>query len=226
MERMFRVETHLHTAETSSCGFVSGADFVDMYHLLGYDTIFVTDHLSNGFVSSVNCKNDWNACIDLFLTGYKRAKKQGKKVGLNVLLGAEIRFTEPNASDYLIYGISERFLRKNPYFFRTTPQDFFKRYGDEVLIIQAHPFRGGNETVFSDSIHGIELYNSNPRHTNYTDKALEFIKNHPKLYHTSGSDAHRENDTSRGWMLFDRPIVSSCEFIDAVRHREYILGKV
>ena len=224
MEKLFRIETHLHTAESSSCGFVSAADFVDRYHLLGYDGICVTDHLHEDFVSSLNCKNDWNACMDLFLAGYKRARKQGEKVGLNVMLGAEVRFPGPDGSDYLIYGIDEEFLRTNPYLFRSNPSDFFKRYGDEILIIQAHPFRNGNEFVFPDCIHGIEIANSNPRHNNHNEKAFELSKAHPELYLLGGSDAHREGDISSGWMLFKEPVTSSREFREAVRRNDYFLG--
>ena len=223
MDKLFKIETHLHTAETSRCGFVSGADFVERYHLLGYDGIIVTDHLHEDFVSGINCKGDWNACIDLFLGGYKRAKRQGEKIGLNVMLGAEIRFTEPNGSDYLIYGIDEEFLRRNPFLYRTNPQDFFKRYGDKILIIQAHPYRN-NDVVFTDSIHGIEVYNLNPRHNNNTEKALELSKTNPELYCFAGSDAHREEDTARGWMLFNKPITNSREFHEAIKCNDYFLG--
>ena len=225
MEKLFKIEAHLHTAESSRCGYVSGADFVERYHLLGYDGLVVTDHLHEDFVSGLNCRNDWNACMDLFLGGYKRAKRQGEKVGLNVMLGAEIRFPEPNGSDYLIYGIDEEFLRKNPYLYKTTPQDFFKRYGDEILIIHAHPFRK-NEVVFTDSIHGIELYNSNPRHNNNTEKAVELSKAHPELYLIAGSDAHREGDISRGWMLFNKPVTTSREFREAIMRNDYFLSHV
>ena len=107
--------------------------------------------------------------------------------------------------------------------FRSNPQDFFKRYEDEILIIQAHPFRK-NEVVFADSIHGIELYNLNPRHNNNTEKALEFSKAHPQHYLFAGSDAHREGDISRRWMLFNKPVTTSREFREAVMRNDYFLS--
>jgi len=223
MERLYRIEPHLHTAESSKCGFISGADFVEQYHALGYDGVVITDHLSESFVSSLNCKHNWDACIDLFLGGYNRARRQGEKIGLHVMLGAEIRFNEPNDSDYLLYGIDEAWLRRNPYPYRLSPAAFFERFGDEILIIQAHPFRGKNEDVFVDCIHGIELYNSSPRHNNNLEKALELSKSHPEFYLFAGSDAHREGDASGAWMLFPELVTSSRELREAVLRKDYIL---
>ena len=225
MEKQYKIEAHLHTAETSPCGFISAVDFVDMYHALGYDGIFVTDHLHEGFISSLDCKDDWNACIDCFLAGYKKALEHGRQTGLNVMLGAEIRFTGPNDSDYLIYGFDEDFLRKNPYLHRLNPQEFFRRYGDEILIINAHPYRNGNEVVFVDCIHGIEVYNSMGRHNNFNEKALALSKKHPELYLFAGSDAHQKGDEAGAWMLFKEPIANSREFHEAVKRNEYLISQ-
>ena len=224
MGKLFKFDSHLHTAESSHCGFISGGDLVDLYYELGYNGIAITDHLHEGLISSFNCRNDWNACVDLFLTGYKRALRQGEKIGLSVILGAELRFNKPNSNDYLIYGIDEEFLRKNPYPFRLGPSEFFKRFADEVLIIQAHPFRDGNETVFVDCIHGIELFNPNRRHDNYDEKGMELSKNNPDLYLFSGSDVHRACDLACGWMLFKEPITNSKELHEAVKRNDYFLG--
>ena len=224
MEKLFKIESHLHTAESSLCGLVSAVDFVDLYHAQGYDGIFVTDHLHEEFISSLDCKDDWNACIDSFMVGYKRALERGRKIGINVMLGAEIRFTEPNDSDYLIYDFDENFLRENPYLFRLHPQEFFRRYGDEILIINAHPFRNGNEVVFTECIHGIEIYNTMPRHHNFNEKAIELSKKHPELYRFAGSDAHCEGDEFGAWMLFKEPISSPREFHEAIKRNDYTIG--
>ena len=42
------------------------------------------------------------------------SKARGDELGLDVILGAELRFPE-NDNDYLVYGIDEAWLRANPY---------------------------------------------------------------------------------------------------------------
>ena len=222
--KLFKIDPHTHTAEVSKCGHLSGAQLVEKYHQAGYDAIVITDHLHEDYISSLNCKDDWNACIDHFLQGYKNAEKKGLEVGLNVIFGIEIRFTQPNGSDYLIYGIDEEFLRKNPYLHRLTPQEFYNRFGDEVLIIQAHPFRNGGVTVFTEAIHGIELINTNPRHNNHTDKAIELCEANPSFYKLCGSDAHRNEDVACAWMLFEEVVLDSFEFAETIKSRKYSLG--
>jgi hypothetical protein len=59
----------------------------------------------------------------------------------------ELRFHENN-NDYLVYGIDEAFLRRNPTCIEWVTVRFTKPSRNEVLIIQAHPFRDENSTVF------------------------------------------------------------------------------
>jgi len=224
MDKYFKIDPHTHTAETSKCGHLSGATLAERYHALGYDAIIITDHLHEEYISSLYCKDDWDACVEQFLQGYKKAVKRGAKLGLSVMFGVEIRFNEPNGSDYLLYGIDEGFLRENPYLYRLTPQKFFERFGEKILIIQAHPFRNGNKTVFAECIHGIELVNTNPRHNNYTDKGQALCEANPVFYQLCGSDAHREEDVGGAWILFDEEISDSYEFLAAIKRGGYSIG--
>lgn len=210
MQPIFKVETHLHTSETSACGYLSAREQVTRYHKLGYQAIMVTDHLHASFVNSVGSE-DWSTIVDAFLAGYRAAKSVGDELGINVLLGAEIRFAI-NDSDYLLYGFDESFLYANPFLHTLSPQDFFEKYRDQLLIIHAHPYRNGNEVVFIDCVHGIETHNANPRHNNYNDKALLLHQQHPHMPTTSGSDAHRDGDEGRGGLLVQTPVTTSVEF--------------
>ena len=223
MRKLYKFDAHTHTSETSPCGFIPAADLVEKYHALGYGGIAITDHLHEEYISSLDCKEDWNACVDRFLRGYKNALERGEKIGLDVILGAEIRFESTNNNDYLIYGIDEAFLRKNPYLHRLDPWEFFKRFGSEILIIHAHPFRDGNETVFCECVHGIEIFNRNPRHENHNEKALALYESNPNFYPFCGSDAHRNEDLGSEWMLFGDSVSDSHEFFAAIKRKEYYL---
>ena len=46
---MYKTETHLHTKEVSRCGKLYADEMVSMYKDAGYDTLFITDHLSESF---------------------------------------------------------------------------------------------------------------------------------------------------------------------------------
>ncbi len=159
MSRLYQFDVHMHTAETSKCGRIPAADLVDRYKAAGYDGIIITDHLHQEYISLLYCYDDWDTCVDRFLDGYRRAKKRGDEVGIQVLLAAELRFAE-NDNDYLVYGIDEAWLRAHPYPFRMGPVEFFQRFQDDLLIVQAHPFRDGNRFVRLDCVHGLEVVNT------------------------------------------------------------------
>ena len=224
MKNLFKYDTHTHTYETSLCGLIPAADLAEMYQELNYSGIVITDHLNDEYISSLDCKEDWNACIDHFLRGYKKALERGNKIGLDVILGAEIQFESTNDNHYLLYGIDEAFLRQNPYLHRLDPWEFFRRFGSEVLIIHAHPFRDGNETVFCECVHGIEVFNGSPRHESRNEKALALYESKPEFYPFCGSDAHCNEDLGKAGMLFNGRISGSHAFHEAVKRKEYAMA--
>ena len=218
---MYRYEGHLHTMETSRCGYVRAADQVRLYKKLGYTGICVTDHLHPEYIGLMNCKDDWNACMDRYLYGYRLAKKAGDEVGLKVILGAELRFPE-NDSDYLIYGVDEQWFYDNPYMCCMTPQEFYAKYGKDVLIIHAHPFRPRDaRDLHFDCVHGLEIINCNPRHDSRNAVAVEYALHHPDLIRTVGSDAHRPGDEGLAAMDFDCIINDSYEYKAALEKGLY-----
>lgn len=210
-----KFDMHVHTAETSKCGIISAPDLVRTYQASGYDGFVITDHLHETYISLQNCRDDWQECVTRFLFGFQEAKRAGDEIGFSVALGAELRFPE-NDSDYLLYGFDEAFLRANPYLFRTDHASFFEKYGDQILIIHAHPYRDC-DTVFYDSVHGLEVVNCNPRQKNRNELALQLAKEHPHLYRLCGSDAHRPGDETRAAVLFEGEVHDSYDVMHAVK---------
>lgn len=204
----FLYDLHTHTAEVSSCGRLPAAEVIDRYAAAGFAGIAVTDHLHQGFLDRLGPGCSWDEAVDRYLAGYRASKRQGEKAGVRVVLGAELRFPE-NDNDYLIYGIDEAWLRKNPGICRMTAQGFFDRYHDEVLIIEAHPFREGSAPVQEGAVHGVELVNSNPRHDNGNEQALALCRRHPEYLRTAGSDTHREGDAAQVGVIFSEPAEDS-----------------
>lgn len=218
---MYRYDIHVHTMETSGCGRVPAAEFVRMYHALGYAGICITDHLHEAYLSSLGCAEDWQRCVTHYLQGYRAARRAGDALGLDVILGVEVRFPE-SESDYLLYGVDEAWLRANPYPCRMDHASFFRRYGDSVLIIQAHPFRGCS-AVEPDCIHGLEIANCSVRHDSRNALALALARQYPALHRLCGSDAHRVGDEGRAAVEFGERVADSFAFREAILSRRYRL---
>lgn len=218
---MYKYELHAHTMETSRCGHVRAPEAMAMYKALGYQGVCITDHLHDLYISLMDCHDDWQLCMDRYLYGYREAKKAGDALGLDIILGIELRFPE-NESDYLIYGVDEAWLRANPFVCHMDHEAFFKKHGREVLIIHAHPYRNCDE-VFFDCVHGIEVANCNPRQPNRNELALRLSREHPGLYRLCGSDFHRYGDEGRAGVLLEKPARDSYEFKDAIESRQYRL---
>lgn len=218
---MYRYDIHVHTMETSRCGYIKAPEIVATYKGLGYDGICVTDHLHDLYISLMDCHDDWQACVDRFLYGYREAKKAGDALGLSVIFGIELRFPE-NDSDYLIYGVDEAWLRRNPFVCSMDHEAFFQKFGGEVLIIHAHPYRYCDE-VFYDCVHGLEIVNCNPRHDSRNPLALELAQANPHLLRLCSSDMHRPGDEGQAAVLLERPVHDSFAFKAAIESKAYRL---
>ena len=214
---MFRIDTHIHTSETSACGNIKAREVVRLYDQAGYQGIIITDHYYDGFFRMLG-QMSWENKIEHYLRGYHIACEEGVKLGLKVFLGMELRFTEgPN--DYLVYGITEEYLRTHREIHHLGLKEFHKLIeGEDILIVQAHPYRKWMTVASTADIHGIEIYNGNARHDSRNALALAYAREH-NLYMTSGSDFHELEDLSRGGMVFDHDIHTIQDFNQGLRER-------
>lgn len=195
----YKYETHFHTAETSPCGRVKAKEAVRIYHNAGYTGIVVTDHYFNGFFE-MHPFSRWNKKINLYLAGYKNALKEGQRLGMDILLGMEMRFTE-NANDYLVYGFDEAFLREHERLYTLGLKAFRELTADKgIIIIQAHPFRPQMIPADPSLIDGVETCNGNPRHNSSNHLAVQYACDN-KLKMLSGSDFHQPQDAARGGII-------------------------
>ncbi len=205
--KTYLYDTHVHTAETSPCGKVSALKLVQMYKIAGYHGIVITDHYFDEYFESLNNKT-WEDKVDSFLRGYRLARHEGEKIGLNVLLGMEIRFVE-NLNDYLVYGFDEEFLKGNKELYKLNLKTF-KRLSEDngLLVFQAHPFRFWVTPANPLFLDGVEVYNGNPRHDSRNHLAQVFAGEN-NLLEISGSDFHQKEDIKRGGIILsDAPSTS------------------
>ncbi|MGI6538366.1 MAG: PHP domain-containing protein [Caldicoprobacterales bacterium] len=209
----YRYDTHVHTNEVSPCGKVPAAEVVRLYHEAGFQGIFITDHYFNGLTEKFGI---WEEAAEYYLNGYRIAKEEGQKLGMDIILGMELRFDD-SWRDYLIFGIDEDFVYDNPYLNRYTLASFREKFRNHnILIFQAHPFRDNLEPADAALLDGVEVFNGHPRQANYNEKAFAYgIEN--GLYLSAGTDAHRTQDAGRGGILITKRISSGQDIVRLYR---------
>lgn len=209
-----KFDLHIHTAEVSSCALVKASEMVQMYKDAGYQGVVITDHFFNQFFDKI--EGSWEEKVDAFLEGYNVALEEGQKLGLDVLMGMELRFSCSD-NDYLVFGIDRQFLLDNPNMYEMTPQTFKELIKDkDILIFQAHPFRPGCCKTNPEFLDGIEVYNGNPRHDSNNKTAYKFALDN-ELYMSSGSDFHEIEDLARGGILIEERIQNNAELIKLLK---------
>ena len=170
-------ESHCHTGEFGWCAKVPAAELVADYEAAGYDGVIITNHyFDRGFAAMPG--NSWPELIDIYLAGYDAACRAVSRPDFQVLLGLELRFHD-HMNDFLVYGVDRDFLLAHPELYRMTVSSF-RPFADRhgLCFIQAHPYREGNEPVPARHLHGLEVYNGNPRHDNGNELAAASARRH------------------------------------------------
>ena len=184
----YRIELHAHTLPTSPCSEVLPEQLVEIYHKKRYDALVLTNH----FIYELMQHTSKEAAISEYMENFKQTKKAGKKYGMHIFLGAEIRFTE-NENDYLIYGVDEGILSKC-YDYLTKGVEVFRAEVklDKSVFIQAHPFRNRCSFCRPELLDGVEGFNMHPGQNSRVGLAVRSagVNN---LIVTAGSDFHHVN---------------------------------
>lgn len=220
LAKKYKYEMHCHTDEVSTCSKVRAAELVEAYIEKGYSGIVITDHFSpHTFAAKKGLRT--KDMIDYYLTGY-RAAVEAAKGRINIILGMELAFYT-NYNDYLVYGIDEDFLRKNPNIMDMGITNFVKLAKKKnLLVFQAHPFRNEMTMVRPDLLDGYEVYNGNMRHDSRNDIAKMWAEKFEKKI-ISGSDFHEWEDLARGGVEFSSPVTSSEELVKRLSAGDYKL---
>lgn len=213
---LYTYELHSHTSEVSGCANVKAVDSVRLHKEAGYAGMVITNHFCQYGENAEEAK----AKIDRFIDGYCLA--QNAADGITVLFGMELRF-RGSMNDYLIFGITPDFLRAHPEIIRLDQPAFFKLAEDNgLLIVQAHPFRSMCTPSDTEYIHGVEVYNGNPRHNSNNETAELFCAEH-NLIPTSGSDFHQIEDIGIGGIITEEEIKDEKQLVEVLRNRRYTL---
>lgn len=214
-EKFIKIDPHVHSKGISGCSHVSCEEIVDEKMELGYDGVILTNHCQKWYY----LPEEHGEYVERVIEDYQKGKAYADKKGFRFYLGLEVTLTEPRYADWLLYGITEEFLRASPCLYALTQKELYELCEEwGVVLVQAHPYR--QKPCDPQYMHGVEI--------NCTDGDLElaprveaFAKEHDLLV-TCGTDYHSVERVYRGGIF----IPESCQ--TAVDIAKYIRkeGKV
>ena len=185
----YRIELHAHSNPSSGCSCLSPEMLVRLYAEKGFDGLVLTNHFEPGKLELGKSE-----AVATVIRDYEAAKKAAQQYGMQVYLGAELRFRE-NINDYLIYGVNEELLG---IFFDYIPYDVaaFRREVtlENSVFLQAHPFRSNMTLCAPELLDGMECLNLHPRHNSAVGVATQYACEKNLAIKIAGSDSHREGD--------------------------------
>lgn len=209
---------HAHNKEVSRCAGATARELVERYTSLGYDGVVSTNHMnSHTFDGKKYAFFSWEDKVNHFLSGYNLLKEEANG-RLTVLLGMEITFIgDPN--DYLVYGVTEDFLKNNGDLMALSNKEFSRLAHDNgLLFVQAHPFRRDMRIVDWNILDGYEIFNGNPRHDSSNSVTGQWARLHGKNIVTSGSDFHELGDEGTGGIYISVPVKSNYDLVNALKN--------
>ena len=215
----FKTELHAHTSEVSPCGHVTAPEVADRFIKEGYSSLVITNHYSAYIIN--NLTGTWREKMDYYMHPYYLMREHAGD-RLHVILGCELRF-EGNINDYLIYGITEEFLRENPDLHKMSLRSFAPLARENgFLVVQAHPFRNGIEIVSPELLDGMETFNGTPTYDGRNLIADAWAKRY-NLLRTSGSDFHNPDQFGTGGILTSAAIRTGEELVAVLKSGDYTL---
>ena len=215
--KLYQFETHCHTAETSPCGILTAVEVVDGLKAAGYRGVFITDHFYSRFFETRGISAlPWEQQAELYLAGYRAAKKRGDEIGLLVFLGLEVQ-PEDTPFEFLVYGPDEQFIIEHgPFYRRSTKELYALMHAHGYLVFQAHPYRFGLSPDDPAHFDGIEIVNAQPRNLSHNKRAVEFASTHDVML-IGGSDVHMKGDIGRGGIMLPESVESVQSFIEYMK---------
>ena len=215
----FKTELHAHTSEVSPCGHVTAPEVAERFITEGYTSLVITNHYCDYVID--NLKGSWQEKMDYYVYPYHLMKEYAAD-RLNVILGCELRF-EGSINDYLIYGMTEEFLRQNPNLHKMNLRTFADlAHENGLLVIQAHPFRNGITIVNPALLDGMETFNGTPSYDGRNPVADAWAKQYG-LIRTSGSDFHNPDQRGYGGILTSAAIRTGEELVAVLKSGNYTL---
>ncbi len=216
---MKKTEMHVHVSPISYCAHEDAKYTAERYYKCGFKAIHLTNHINHTYIEMHGVS--YEQWLDDFMGGYHEFKDECAKYGIEVFLGAEVtlgaHYNETlraqksleelmrEYADYILVGVTEKFLRENTYLNFKTQEELFEICDKNgVLMIQAHPFRVEQRHSLKklDYVHGLEV-NGNLAYPSFAHEEEILKLAHARdLIVTCGGDVHNPWDK-----------LNSCTFI-------------
>jgi len=182
------IDLHAHTSGISACCLAPASDIVAVAKEIGLDGIVLTNHYDKSYVKN----GDAEAFARAYTEEYRYTKRCGEAIGCAVLYGLEITMERYGGLHMLLYGVDEAFTIAHPTLYDLTQEELYRLAHEHGgLVIQPHPFRGGNRLQDPAYLDGVEI-NCHPEYgASYYDDVTAFAKEH-KLILTCGGDYHAD----------------------------------
>lgn len=216
----YKYELHCHTKEVSRCASTYAAEAVRLYKEKGYDGIVITDHFSPMTFTPATVMRPHKS-VDFYTKGYKEALKAAGD-DFTVLLGMELRYYA-TINDYLVFGVTEDFLKSNGNLMAMYPKKFYNlAKKNNLIVVQAHPFRDWMVRINPKHLDGAEVFNG--KATKEANESTEnWVKETGMKIRISGSDFHRPSQLARGGIITQTPIKTNDDLVKILNSGEYEL---
>lgn len=219
-KREYKYELHCHTSDVSLCASSSAEEAIKFYKEKGYDGIVITDHYSPQTFLHLSLFPHKH--IKRFVKGYERARAAAGD-DFTVLLGCEVRFFF-TIDDFLIYGITEDFLKNSGNLMILYLKRLFRLCDEKgLLLLEAHPFRELRFRHNPKYLHGCEVFNGKDKGKPANIKARLWAKKNGFSVVTSGGDFHKASDTVPGGIITDKPIRTNEELLEVLKSGNFRL---
>jgi len=214
----YKLELHCHSRDISGCSSADADTIVKKYMEAGYSGVVLMNHLGiHG--------PDWQEKVDRYINGHNKLVAAAEGKDFDVIFGAEVRFPE-NSNDYLVYGLTEKFLRDIEAEFPMGIGKFSELAREAgMLVVQAHPFRFGMTVTNPRHLDGIEVYNGHWGHNSNNDIAALWAQQYGKIK-TAGSDFHDPEQPITAGIITEERVTDLEKLVATLRSGEYELIKI
>ena len=229
-----KTETHMHVSPWSVCSHMDARTAAEKYAKCGFEAVIVTNHYSRPYLDRYALSEE--EYREHYIAGYRTFRDIAKEYGIEVFLGAEVtlfaHYSEKyrreypdevvfeNFADYLIYGVTEEFIRSTPFLCDLTlPKLSEICHAHGAVLVQAHPYRTEQlhslkDIKFLDGIemNGNEDFPSGPHEAD----CLRLAREHG-LIATCGGDTHCPWTHLRNAMYIPAEIHDSVAFANYLK---------
>lgn len=214
----YKTELHAHTNPASGCSEFKPAELVKVFADSGYSSLVITNHFIKRSDSDTAEKY-----AEFYFKDFDEATEAAAG-RINVCLGMEIRFVQNN-NDYLVYGIGRDDVEKAFYYFDKGIDVFYREFkNDKNVIIQAHPFRDGMESVNPASLDGIEVFNLHAGHNSRISHAAAYAADNNFGIITAGLDFHHPWQIASVALRTSKEMKDSYDVSEVLKSGDYVFS--